>query len=241
MFDCLLTGEQKALREEVRDLVRWVPRQMILDMDEDKVRFPKEFLREAGRRGLMGVRYPSRWGGRGMDWVGDLHGDGGGGDARLHLRLRLRRGRRAGVRRHRPPRHRRPAREVREAAAAGRDLRRRMPHRAARAAPTSSGPPRSPSGGATTSSSTGRSASSWAPRRPTTSSSTRGPTRRRSRRRGSAASSWTAAPGVETEYLYGLMGCRGRRRGPDGLPRRAWCPRRTCWDASTEGPRSSTR
>lgn len=69
MFDFLLTDEQKALREEVRDLVRWVPRKMILDMDQDKVLFPTEFLREAGRRGLMGVRYPRRWGGRGMDWV----------------------------------------------------------------------------------------------------------------------------------------------------------------------------
>jgi len=69
MFDFLLTDEQKALREEVRDLVRWVPRKMILDMDQDKVLFPTEFLREAGRRGVMGVRYPRRWGGRGMDWV----------------------------------------------------------------------------------------------------------------------------------------------------------------------------
>jgi alkylation response protein AidB-like acyl-CoA dehydrogenase len=69
MFDFLMTKEQKALREEVRDLVRWVPRQMILDMDEERIRFPKEFLREAGRRGLMGVRYPRRWGGRDMDWV----------------------------------------------------------------------------------------------------------------------------------------------------------------------------
>jgi alkylation response protein AidB-like acyl-CoA dehydrogenase len=69
MFDFLLTQEQKALREEVRDLVRWVPRQMILDMDQERIRFPKEFLREAGRRGLMGVRYPRRWGGRDMDWV----------------------------------------------------------------------------------------------------------------------------------------------------------------------------
>lgn len=69
MFDFLLTAEQRALRDEVRDLVRWVPRQMILDMDRDLIRFPKEFLREAGRRGLMGVRYPRRWGGRGMDWV----------------------------------------------------------------------------------------------------------------------------------------------------------------------------
>jgi len=69
MFDFLLTDEQKALREEVRDLVRWVPRKMILDMDQDKVLFPTEFLREAGPRGVMGVRYPRRWGGRGMDWV----------------------------------------------------------------------------------------------------------------------------------------------------------------------------
>ncbi len=69
MFDFLLTPEQRALREEVRELVRWVPRQMILDMDQEKIRFPTEFLREAGRRGLMGVRYPRRWGGRDMDWV----------------------------------------------------------------------------------------------------------------------------------------------------------------------------
>jgi butyryl-CoA dehydrogenase len=69
MFEFLLTDAQKALREEVRDLVRWVPRQMILDMDQDKIRFPREFLKEAGRRGLMGVRYPRRWGGRDMDWV----------------------------------------------------------------------------------------------------------------------------------------------------------------------------
>jgi alkylation response protein AidB-like acyl-CoA dehydrogenase len=69
MFDFLLTKEQLALREEVRDLVRWVPRETILDMDRDRIRFPAEFLREAGRRGLLGVRYPRRWGGRDMDWV----------------------------------------------------------------------------------------------------------------------------------------------------------------------------
>jgi alkylation response protein AidB-like acyl-CoA dehydrogenase len=69
MFDFMMTDEQKILREEVRDLVRWVPRQMILDMDQDKIQFPKEFLREAGRRNLFGCRYPKAWGGRGMDWV----------------------------------------------------------------------------------------------------------------------------------------------------------------------------
>lgn len=69
MFDHLLSDESLALRREVRDLVKWVPRQMILDMDKDRIRFPREFLKEAGRRNLMGCRYPRRWGGRGLDWV----------------------------------------------------------------------------------------------------------------------------------------------------------------------------
>jgi butyryl-CoA dehydrogenase len=69
MFDYMMTKEQLKIRDEARDLVRWVPRQMILDMDADKIKFPKEFLREAGRRNLMGCRYPKAWGGRDMDWV----------------------------------------------------------------------------------------------------------------------------------------------------------------------------
>jgi len=69
MFDFVLNKEQLKLRDEVRELVGWVPRQMILDMDQDQITFPKEFLQEAGRRNLMGCRYPKQWGGRGLDWV----------------------------------------------------------------------------------------------------------------------------------------------------------------------------
>ena len=69
MFDHLLSKEAKKIRDEARDLVKWVPRQMILDMDQDKIQFPKEFLKEAGRRNLMGCRYPKQWGGRDLDWL----------------------------------------------------------------------------------------------------------------------------------------------------------------------------
>ncbi|MBM4371674.1 MAG: acyl-CoA/acyl-ACP dehydrogenase [Deltaproteobacteria bacterium] len=69
MFDHLLSPAQRALRDEVRDLVRQVPRELILKMDRDEVQFPREFLEEAGRRNLLGCRYPVRWGGRGMDWA----------------------------------------------------------------------------------------------------------------------------------------------------------------------------
>jgi butyryl-CoA dehydrogenase len=69
MFDHLMSVEQRRLRDEVQDLVRWVPREMVLAMDADEIRFPKEFLAEAGRRRLLGVRYPGRWGGRGLTWA----------------------------------------------------------------------------------------------------------------------------------------------------------------------------
>lgn len=69
MFEYLLSDEQKKLKQEARDFVKSIPKQMILDMDENKIQFPKDFLQEAGRRNLMGCRYPEKWGGRGMDWV----------------------------------------------------------------------------------------------------------------------------------------------------------------------------
>lgn len=69
MFDHMMDEKTMALREEVRDLVTWVPKEMILDMDAEKIVFPREFLAEAGRRNLMGCRYPEKWGGRGMDWA----------------------------------------------------------------------------------------------------------------------------------------------------------------------------
>jgi alkylation response protein AidB-like acyl-CoA dehydrogenase len=69
MFEYLLSEGALRLRDEVRDFVKSVPRSLILDMDRDRVQFPKEFLEEAGRRGLMGCRYPQKWGGRDLDWV----------------------------------------------------------------------------------------------------------------------------------------------------------------------------
>ncbi len=69
MYDFLLNDAQRKIRDQARELVRSVPRDMIVAMDRDEIRFPKEFLREAGRMNLMGCRYPEKWGGRGLDWA----------------------------------------------------------------------------------------------------------------------------------------------------------------------------
>ena len=47
MFEHLLTKEQIKIRDEVREFVKEIPRDLILDMDADKIKFPREYLREA--------------------------------------------------------------------------------------------------------------------------------------------------------------------------------------------------
>ena len=69
MYEHLLNDEQRRVVEDARAFVKDTPRQLILDMDAEKVRFPREWLREAARRNLLGVRHPRACGGRGMDWV----------------------------------------------------------------------------------------------------------------------------------------------------------------------------
>ncbi|TAL35014.1 MAG: acyl-CoA dehydrogenase [Spirochaetes bacterium] len=71
MFDFLYTKEQLKLRDEARAFTKWVPRQMILDMDAEKIQFPHEYLKEAGRRNLLGIRIDKKYGGRGLGWVED--------------------------------------------------------------------------------------------------------------------------------------------------------------------------
>jgi acyl-CoA dehydrogenase len=72
MFDAILTSEQKALRDEMRDFVKGVPRQLILDMDADRVRYPREYVRDLGRQNLLGLRFPPEYGGRGLGWVDEI-------------------------------------------------------------------------------------------------------------------------------------------------------------------------
>lgn len=72
MLDHLLDDKRRSLRDEVRDFVKWVPRQMILDMDAEKIRYPRSYLEEAARRNLLGLRFPESLGGRAMNWQDEI-------------------------------------------------------------------------------------------------------------------------------------------------------------------------
>jgi acyl-CoA dehydrogenase len=69
MSDTLLTPEQRSLRDEARSFVRdRVTRQLLLDMDSEKIHYPREYIQMLGEHHLLGLRFPLEWGGRGLDW-----------------------------------------------------------------------------------------------------------------------------------------------------------------------------
>jgi len=70
--EAMLSIEEKALRDEMQAFVKSVPRQLLLDMDNDKVRYPVEFLKEAAKHNLLGLRFDPKWGGRGVPWTSEL-------------------------------------------------------------------------------------------------------------------------------------------------------------------------
>ncbi len=72
MFEFLMTPEQIALRDEAREMAKSVSREYILDMDADKIKYPKEYLQECGKRNLIGLRVPKEYGGRGLGWEEDI-------------------------------------------------------------------------------------------------------------------------------------------------------------------------
>jgi alkylation response protein AidB-like acyl-CoA dehydrogenase len=41
-------------------------------MDADRVQYPRDFVLEAGRRKLLGLRFPAKYGGRGLRWKDEV-------------------------------------------------------------------------------------------------------------------------------------------------------------------------
>lgn len=61
VFDAIMTPEQKKLRDEVREFVRSeVPRSLLIDMDADKVRYPKEYSPKPSKEKSLGAPVPTQ-------------------------------------------------------------------------------------------------------------------------------------------------------------------------------------
>jgi len=70
MYDFILNDIDKKVVDEALEFVReGVAPELIRKMDREEIVFPKEFIKSAGENNLLGIRFPKKYGGRGLNWV----------------------------------------------------------------------------------------------------------------------------------------------------------------------------
>ncbi len=73
MSDFIMTPKQRSLREKTRAFVRQgISRQLLLDMDAEKIHYPREYIHNLSDQHLLGLRFPEEWGGGGLDWSSEV-------------------------------------------------------------------------------------------------------------------------------------------------------------------------
>jgi alkylation response protein AidB-like acyl-CoA dehydrogenase len=70
--DFLSNEAEIKLRAEAKDFARTINPELLRKMDRNETDYPFEFLEEAARRKLLGVRFPEEYGGRGMTWTAEM-------------------------------------------------------------------------------------------------------------------------------------------------------------------------
>ena len=69
MHPNIYTDIQLKIQSEMRAFVKEdVSRRLLLDIDADKIRYPREFIENAAGRKLLGLRFPKKHGGRDLGW-----------------------------------------------------------------------------------------------------------------------------------------------------------------------------
>ncbi|NHW23315.1 MAG: acyl-CoA/acyl-ACP dehydrogenase [Archaeoglobales archaeon] len=69
--DFLLTEEEFKLREEVKEFAATVDPELLRKMDRNEVDYPFEFIKACAEKGLLGLRFPREYGGRGLSWTAE--------------------------------------------------------------------------------------------------------------------------------------------------------------------------
>jgi acyl-CoA dehydrogenase len=73
MYDFLLSPQERALKEEVRAFVRdEISSDFLRRMDKNEITYPREFVQKLAARNLLGIRFPKQYGGREMSWVAEV-------------------------------------------------------------------------------------------------------------------------------------------------------------------------
>lgn len=72
MYNILFGNSQKQIYEEAANFVSSIDKQLLFDMDDDKVEYPKKTIKELGELNLIGIRFSSEVGGRNLKWQDEV-------------------------------------------------------------------------------------------------------------------------------------------------------------------------
>ncbi len=73
MYDFMLTDVERAVKMEAREFVKnEVPPELTKQMDKDEIKYPREYVKKLGERNLLGLRFPKKWGGRELGWTAEV-------------------------------------------------------------------------------------------------------------------------------------------------------------------------
>jgi len=73
MYEFMLSPAECELKSEVRTFVREaISSAFLRKMDKDEITYPREFVEKLAERGLLGIRFPKKYGGREMSWVAEV-------------------------------------------------------------------------------------------------------------------------------------------------------------------------
>ena len=71
MFDVLLNEKEKELKYQTREFVRSIPSSWLRKMDREEIQYPTDYVKRLAKEGLLGVRFPSEYGGKDLGWVAE--------------------------------------------------------------------------------------------------------------------------------------------------------------------------
>lgn len=72
-YEPLLSPEEKTIQQAVRKFVREeVSPDFIRALDRDEIKYPREYVEKLAAHNLLGLRFDPAWGGRGLPWTAEV-------------------------------------------------------------------------------------------------------------------------------------------------------------------------
>ncbi len=72
MEDMLLNDKEREIKYEVRKIVKEIPHDLIRKIENEEIKFPRDFIKIITENHIAGLRFPELYGGRNASWIAEM-------------------------------------------------------------------------------------------------------------------------------------------------------------------------